>query len=156
MAWLLSPEPEPRPQHQAIVTVPELVKGHGGRGLEAILASMRLSRDQQAAIQTATGGQRTKWQLHRKGRLTASKFGAVLRSGLSSTPCASLMKRVLGGYNLDGVMAVNWGVVNEAEGVKAFVQAYQETVFESGLFVSESVFWEHPPMDLCSHLPCWR
>ena len=88
--------------------------------------------------------------------MTASKFGAVLRSGLSSTPCASLMKRVLGGYNLDGVMAVNWGVVNEAEGVKAFVQAYQETVFESGLFVSESVFWEHPPMDLCSHLPCWR
>ena len=48
------------------------------------------------------------------------------------------MKRVLGGYNLDGVMAVNWGVVNEAEGVKAFVEAYQVTVLESGLFVSES------------------
>ncbi|XP_034090046.1 uncharacterized protein LOC117558146 [Gymnodraco acuticeps] len=127
MAWLLSPEPEPQPQHQAIVTVPELVKEHGGRGLEAILASMRQ--------QQRTNPQ---WQLHRQDRLTASNFGAVLRSGLSSTPCASLMKRVLGGYNLDGVMAVNWGVVNEAEGVKAFVQAYRVTVIDAGLFVSES------------------
>ncbi|XP_034086548.1 uncharacterized protein LOC117555703 isoform X2 [Gymnodraco acuticeps] len=49
MAWLLSPEPEPQPQHQAIVTVPELVKEHGGRGLEAILASMRLTRDRRTA-----------------------------------------------------------------------------------------------------------
>ncbi|KAK7153600.1 hypothetical protein R3I94_007097 [Phoxinus phoxinus] len=140
MAWMLSPEPETRPQHQVNLTVPELVKEHGGRGLEAILASMRLTKDQQAAIQTATVGQRLnpQWQLHRQGRLTASNFGAVLLSRRSSTPCPSLMKRVLGGNNLDGVMAVNWGVVNKAEGVRAFEQACQLEVLESGLFVSES------------------
>ncbi|CAM4597639.1 unnamed protein product [Leuciscus chuanchicus] len=140
MAWLLSPEPEPRPQHQVNLTVPELVKEHGGRGLEAILASMRLTKDQQATIQTATVGQplNPQWQLHRQGRLTASNFGTVLLSQRSSTPCPSLMKRVLGGNNLDGVMAVNWGLVNEAERVRAFEKACQLEVLESGLFVSES------------------
>ncbi|KAL7393500.1 hypothetical protein ABVT39_011751 [Epinephelus coioides] len=140
MAWLLSPEPELELQHQAALTVPELVKRHRGEGLEAVLASVRLSRDQQAAIQVATVGlrQNPQWQMHRQGRLTASNFGAVLLSRQSSTPCPSLMKRVLGGYDLGGVLAVNWGIVNEAKGVKAFKQACQLEVLECGLFVSES------------------
>ncbi|KAF1373937.1 hypothetical protein PFLUV_G00244100 [Perca fluviatilis] len=78
------------------------------------------------------------WQLHRKGRLTASNFGVVLLSRRLYIPCPSLMKRVLVGHNLDGVIAVNWGVMNEPEGVKAFEQAYQMEVLDSGLFVSES------------------
>lgn len=76
--------------------------------------------------------------MHRQGRLTASNFGAVLLSRQSSTPCPSLMKRVLGGYDLGGVLAVSWGIVNEVEGVKAFKQGCQLEVLECGLFVSES------------------
>lgn len=122
MAWLLSPEPEP--QHQARPTVPQLVREFKGQGLEGVLASLELTEEQRLAIQTATVGQwaNPQWQLHRQGRLTASNFGAVL-SRQSASPCLSLMKRLLGGQNLEGVLAVNWGVMNEKEGVKAFQQA---------------------------------
>ena len=139
MAWMLSAEPEPEPdseQSSTIPTVPELLERHG---LESVLASMHLSEEQQEQIQSLTIGQRCNplWQLHRQGRLTASNFGAVLLSR-SSTPSSSLIQRLLGGSRLDGVKTVNWGVVNEAEGVKAFEQAYQREVHQCGLFVSPS------------------
>ncbi|CAL8391534.1 unnamed protein product [Arctogadus glacialis] len=141
MTWLLSPEPQPQPQHQALPTVPQLVREHRALGLEAVLASLGLSEDQRLAVQTATMGQRAnpQWQQHRQGRLTASNFGAVL-SRRSSAPCPSLLKRILGGQNLDGVLSVNWGVMNEAEGVKAFKKAYQVEVLDCGLFLSKSVW----------------
>lgn len=131
MAWLLSPEPQP--DHQAIQTVPELVRENKEEGFKAILVSMCLTEDQRIAIQRATVGQRRnpQWQLYRQGRLTAINFGAMLQSRRTSSPCQSLMKRLLGGYQLDGVLAVNWGIVNEAEGVKAFRLAYQKEVLES-------------------------
>jgi hypothetical protein len=48
------------------------------------------------------------------------------------------MKRLLGGQNLDGVLSVNWGVMNEQEGGKAFQQACQVEVLDCGLSVSKS------------------
>ena len=48
------------------------------------------------------------------------------------------MKRLLGGQNLDGGLSVNWGVMNEQEGVKAFQQACQVEVLDCGLPVSKS------------------
>ena len=33
------------------------------------------------------------------------------------------MKKLFGEYDLSGVQSINWGVVNEAEGIKAFVKA---------------------------------
>ncbi|CAL8265039.1 unnamed protein product [Gadus morhua 'NCC'] len=73
MTWLLSPEPQPQPQYQALPTVPQLVREHRARGLEAVLASLGLSEDQSLAVQTATMGQRAnpQWQQYRQGRLTA-------------------------------------------------------------------------------------
>ena len=53
----------------------------------------------------------------RKGRLTASNFGCVLNAK-RVTP--SLLKRLLGDYNLSRVKAVQWGVTNEPEALKAF------------------------------------
>lgn len=44
------------------------------------------------------------------------------------------MKRLLGGQNLGGVLAVNWGVMNEKEGVKAFQQACQVEVLDLDSF----------------------
>ena len=84
-------------------------------------------------------GQRAnpQWQQHRQDRLTASNFGAVL-SRRSSAPCPSLLKRILGGQNLDAVLSVNWGVMNEAEGVKAFKKAYGVEVLDCELFLSKS------------------
>lgn len=119
--------------------MPQLVRKHKDRGLEAVLASLVLSEDQRLAILTATVRQRAnpQWQQHRQGRLTASNFGAVL-SRRSSAPCPSLMKRLLGGQYLDGVLAINWGVMNEPEEVKAFKMAHQVEVLDSGLFVSRS------------------
>ena len=79
MTWLLSPEPQPQPQYQALPTVPQLVREHRARGLEAVLASLGLSEDQSLAVQTATMGQRAnpQWQQYRQGRLTASNFIAL-------------------------------------------------------------------------------
>ncbi|KAG5277758.1 hypothetical protein AALO_G00091050 [Alosa alosa] len=98
MTWLLSPEPEPRPQQQALPTVAQLVREFKGQGMERVLAALELTEEQCLAIQTATVGQRNnpEWQRHRQGRLTASNFGAVL-SRRSASPVPSLLKRLLEG-----------------------------------------------------------
>ncbi|XP_034077337.1 uncharacterized protein LOC117549482 [Gymnodraco acuticeps] len=99
---------------------------------------MALSEEQQRAIQVATTGQRTNpnWHLFRKGRVTASNFGAVLRS---KRVTASLIARVLGQQQaLDGVLSVQWGTMNECEGVRAFTTATQMQVHESGWWLSQS------------------
>lgn len=139
MTWLLSPEPQHQPQQQALPTVPQLVREFKGQGMERVLAALQLTEEQRLAIQTATVGQRsnTEWHRHRQGRLTASNFGAVL-SRRSASPAPSLLRRLLEGQNLDGVLSVNWGVTNEQEGVKAFKQAYQVEVLDCGLCVSQS------------------
>ncbi|XP_034060442.1 uncharacterized protein LOC117538673 [Gymnodraco acuticeps] len=138
ISWLLSPEPEEEHYSLETLTVPEILKSVGHQGPEAIVASMALSEEQQRAIQVATTGQRTNpnWHLFRKGRLTASNFGAVLRS---KRVTASLIARVLGQQQaLDGVLSVQWGTMNECEGVRAFTTATQMQVHESGLWLSQS------------------
>jgi len=78
-----------------------------------------ITEEQHKSVHEVTIGQwdNPLWHLLRKGRLTASNFGPVLKCE-RVTP--SLIKRVLGQYNLSGVKAVNWGVVNENEAKKAF------------------------------------
>lgn len=83
-SWLLSPEPEEEPHTLEAHSVPRIVESVGLQlsWPEAILASMALSEEERRAIQVATTGQpnNPNWHLFRRGRLTASKFGAVLRS----------------------------------------------------------------------------
>ena len=52
------------------------------------------------------------WQNLRKGRLTASNSGLILKAK-RITP--SLMKRVLSEYDLSGIQAIAWGIGNEAD-----------------------------------------
>lgn len=59
------------------------------------------------------------------------------------------MKRLLGGQNLEGVLAVNWGVMNEKEGVNAFQQACQVEVLDCGLFLSKSGILETSCWNIC-------
>ena len=73
--------------------------------------------------------------------MNSEPFCSLLKAVLSrrsASTCPSLMKRLLGGQNLDGVLSVNWGVMNEQEGVKAFQQACQVKVLDCGLSVSKS------------------
>ena len=72
------------------------------------------------------------WQNLRKGRLTASNFGVILKAK-RITP--SLMKRVMGEYDLSEVQAISWGITNEAETVKAFETATEMAVKETGLWL---------------------
>ena len=59
------------------------------------------------------------WQMLRKGRLTTSKFGAVLNA---KRPNPSLLKKVLGQYDLTGVKSVNWGINHEQDAIKQFTE----------------------------------
>ena len=91
------------------------------------------------------------------GTINSEQFCSLLKAVLSrrsASTCPSLMKRLLGGQNLDGVLSVNWGVMNEQEGVKAFQQACQVKVLDCGLSVSKS--WERHQMVLLNHQPRLR
>lgn len=138
MSWLLSPEPELEPHTLEAHSVPRIVEPVGHQGPEAIPASMALSEEERRAIQVATTGQRNNpnWHLFRKGRLTASNFGAVLRS---KRVTASLLARVLGKQqSLEGILSVQWGIVNKSEAIQAFTTATQMPVQQSGLWLSPS------------------
>jgi len=82
--------------------------------------------------------------LARRGCHTASNFGSVLKAkGVTS----SLLKRLLGEYDLLRVKAVKWGVKNEEEAIKAFTLKTGKTVkekLESGFI--PLVFLVLPPM----------
>ena len=67
--------------------------------LDCFLNDMKITESQQIAAHEATKGQRNKpnWQILRRGCLTASTFGHVLKAK-RVTP--SLLKRVLGEYDL--------------------------------------------------------
>lgn len=115
MTWLLSPEPELH--HQGPPTVPELVREFQDQGLDRVLDALELTEEQHISIEGSTVRQRRnpQWQRHRQGRLAASNFGAVL-SRRPASSCPSLMKRLLEGQHLDGVLAVNWGSLMSTRG----------------------------------------
>lgn len=138
MSWLLSPEPEGETCSLATYSFAKIVESVGHKGLEAILASMVLPDEQWRSIQVATTGQRSNpnWHLFRRGRLTASNFGVVLKA---KRVTASLLARVLGKQlALDGVLSVQWGIVNEREAIRAFTVATDMPVQGSGLWLSPS------------------
>lgn len=70
-----------------------------------------------------------------KGRLTVSNFGVILKSKRATL---SVMKRLFGKYNISGAQSINWGVINEAEGIKAFVKGTGLIVMDSGLWLTSS------------------
>ena len=67
---------------------------------------LRVSEDQRKALNKATIGQQDNpcWYIIRKGRLTVSNFGSVLNC---QRVTQSLIKRVLGQYDLSRVQAIN-------------------------------------------------
>lgn len=75
------------------------------------------------------------WLLARKYRLTASKFGIILgacRRGRFSEP---FFKRLLDGYNLGGVKAIQWGAQHEKTALETFSLATSMAVESTGLWL---------------------
>lgn len=67
--------------------------------------------------------------------MTASNFGSVINAK-RVTP--SLIKRLLGEYDISRVKAVAWGVTNEAEAIKTFTAKTHLEVAETGVWLDES------------------
>lgn len=141
LCWLFSPEPPianqlPFPTIEEIIFCDEFLQATGRQQqLDCLVRLSRLQETDILRVSELTAGQRDNpaWFLARRGRLTASNFGSVLKAK-RITP--SLIKRLLGEYDLSRVKAVQWGVNNEEEAVKAFT-------LKTGLAVKGTGIWFH-------------
>ena len=142
--WLLSPEPQNQSKPLPVTTIEEVIFSEefllqtdiqGQR--QYLLEKVKVDWATIKEVGQLTTGQRDNpsWQMVRKGRLTASNFGCVLNAK-RVTP--SLLKRLLGDYNLSRVKAVQWGVTNEPEALKAFSLKTGLQVTETGVWLDES------------------
>lgn len=140
--WILSPEPEP--VTLPMLTIEEIIYSDGflqAHGKEDQLSFFKEKcKIQSSTIQEIaklTVGQRENpaWSMLRKGRLTASNFGPVLAAKRVSQ---SLLKRLMGEYDLSGVKAITWGVNNEKEAVNAFEMSNCLKVEPTGIWFEES------------------
>ena len=140
LCWLLSPEPPvanklPMPSIEEIIFSDEFLQARGSQGqLDCLVRRSKLDEHKIARISQLTVGQRDNpaWHLARRGRLTASNFGSVLKAK-RVTP--SLVKHLLGEYDLSRVKAVQWGVNNEKEAIKAFTLKTGKIVKDTGILV---------------------
>ena len=66
--------------------------------------------------------------------MTASNFGVVL---IAKRTTPSLIRRLLGEYDISRVKTVAWVVANEAEAIKAFQTQTNLEVQETGVWLSE-------------------
>ena len=138
LCWLMSPEKPP--VTLPVRTVEDIILSEqfllqlGDNQLTYFVNNVKLSNEQILSVSNITIGQRSNpaWHLARKGRLTASNFGAVL-AAKRVTP--SLLKKLLGEYDLSGVKAIQWGVNNEAEAIKEFEKQTGLKVKETSLCV---------------------
>lgn len=143
LCWLMSPEPQP-PKQLAVPTIEEIIFSEefmslptDNEQIEYLKSKVAVDLDTVKKISSLTSGQRNNpsWHLVRKGRLTASNFGCVLNAK-RTTP--SLIKRLLGEYDISRVKAVAWGITNEEEAIKAFQEKTQLQVVETGVWLDES------------------
>lgn len=144
LCWILSPEPITPTTTLHIPAVEELITSDDFLCLNGITQQrvllekkMRLTTTCINSVSTLTVGQRDNplWHNARKNRLTASSFGHVLNAK-RATP--SLIKKILGEYDIASVKAVAWGVTNEDEGIKAFECRSGLKVEKTGLWLHES------------------
>jgi len=100
---------------------------------------LQFTLDEQKIIRISeiTVGQRNNpvWHIARRGRLNASNFGSVLNAK-RVTP--SLLKCLLREYNLSRVKAIQWGVDNEEEAIRAFTLKTGKSVKETGIWFDSS------------------
>lgn len=79
-------------------------------------------------IEAMTRGQGSNplWALYRKGRLTASNFGPIIKTfATKREPCKSLMKTLLGEMDLSGVKQIQWGIQHEKTAIELYEKAFE-------------------------------
>lgn len=140
--WVMSPEPQIQATPLPVATIDDIIFSEEFLQLQGPEAQRqhlleRATLDWKTIQQVShfTAGQRDNpsWQMIRKSRLTASNFGSILNAK-RVTP--SLIKRLLGEYDLTRVKAVQWGITNEPEALNSFIQ-------KTGLQVVETGVWLH-------------
>lgn len=140
--WLMSPEPQTQSKSLPVATVEDVIFQEEFLLLQGLQEQRQYFLNKVSVewktiedVSRLTAGQRDNpsWQMIRRGRLTASNFGSVLNAK-RVTP--SLIKRLLGEYDLSRVKAVQYGVCNESEAINAFR-------LKTGLDVVETGVWLH-------------
>lgn len=93
-------------------------------------------------VEEATKGQRSNanWLMIKKLRLTASNFGKIISAIKRGKYSKSLYHSLITQTNLDHVKAIQWGIENEKEGVRAFESQTGKKVLPSGLWLDECGF----------------
>ena len=155
LCWLLSSEPPafnelPIPTIEDIIFSEEFLQTRGLQQLDCLVRRSRILEEDILKISRITVGQRDNpaWHLARRGRLTASNFGNVLKAK-RVTP--SLLKHLLGEYDLSRVKAVQWGVNNEEEAIKAFTLKTGKTVKGTGIWFHSSGILGASPDGIVDH-----
>ncbi|KAI4454270.1 hypothetical protein MML48_10g00001240 [Holotrichia oblita] len=141
-SWLLKPE-----QNSAVtvltVSVEEFIFSQGfiqsSDKLSLFKSKLLLSCEEIQKIAAATVGQNRNeaWLIARKHRLTASKFGRVLKACQRSKFPPSFYKSILEGYDFNHALAVQWGVSNENLAREKFKEIAKLPVYETGLWLHE-------------------
>ncbi|KAG0420375.1 hypothetical protein HPB47_003528 [Ixodes persulcatus] len=138
--WLLSREPD-IPIH---VTIEDLIFSdeytQAADRTAYLVEKAAKSREEIQQLAESTTGLRTNplWQVERKLCLTASNFGKVLRACENDSFPPSLFRHLLGEHSLEGVKAVQWGIIHEPDAIKAFSEATNLTPTPTGLWLHES------------------
>jgi len=141
--WLLSPEPQvaklPVPLVSDLMTKPAY--SLADNKVEFIVKRLPISPEVIKQTALATCGQRENnfWGPVRRGRLTASNFGTVLKSVNSGrTPSKSLLKSVLGQYDIAGMKAIQWGCTHESAAIAAYEKQTDKSVTPTGIWLSST------------------
>ena len=137
--WLLSPEPLvanklSMPSIEEIIFSDEFLQAKGSQEqLDCLIPRSKLDEHNIARISQLTVGQieNAVWRLTRRGKLTASNFG-------SNRVTPSLVKRLLGQYDLSRVIAVQWVFNNAKEAIGAFTFKTWKIVKDTGIWFDSS------------------
>ena len=142
-AWLLQTEPD-RP-YLSVPTLESLLSQKQYKlladGVGELTKDLALTPIMCQQVEQASRGQATNplWAAYRRGRITASNFGPVLKSAASSRqPAKSLIKTLHGDYDASGARAVQWGIEHEQVAIDIYGEANECAVSKSGLWLHTS------------------
>lgn len=108
-----------------------------------LMSKLSVSAEQIESVEcnTRLQHQNPLWGQYRAGRLTASKFGAVIKCmEANRKPSPSLMKTLLGGYNAAGAKAIQWGTLHERTALAKYEAETGNLVKPSGLWLHQLGF----------------
>ncbi|XP_054265988.1 uncharacterized protein LOC128988593 [Macrosteles quadrilineatus] len=105
---------------------------------KSVLELLELDARESEKLEQDTIGQHNNslWEEKRKNRLTASKFGQIVKRK-DHTPCHNLVKNLLYPKNLNSA-AVVFGRLHEKEAISKYEEEHNVVVKECGLFIDNA------------------